>query len=154
MKTICTEMKKNGRERLTPEDLLVLCLLSVGDHVLNGGGGVAAQLSEAHGQPSSLPSHCIVLATGASSEILYFTISDPDPHESASTLGSTGPGSVLEMWIRIRIQEQENLPKLEINLTFQHDFCTYVGIFFDILPIKIKKLFFKFLNPTFSDGKA
>jgi hypothetical protein len=66
-------MKNNMRKRLTPEDLLVLCLLSVGDHVLNGGGRVAAQLGEAHGQASSLPSHCIILATGASSEIfLYF----------------------------------------------------------------------------------
>ena len=43
------------------EDLLVLSLLCVGDHVLDGCLGLGAELNEAHGDAGSLAGHCIVL---------------------------------------------------------------------------------------------
>jgi hypothetical protein len=47
------------------------------------------------------------------------------------------PGSAYVMWMRIRIQEQGNLPKLKNKPDFQlfkKGFCIYLGMLYDLLP--------------------
>ena len=46
---------------VTSKNLLVLSLLGVSDHVLDGGGGLAAQFCEAHGHTCSLAGYSVIL---------------------------------------------------------------------------------------------
>ncbi len=58
---------------------------------------------------------------------------DPDPHSSACL----GSGSCSVLGMRIRIQEHGKLTKMykwTLFPSFQKGLCTFVGMFFDILP--------------------
>ena len=67
---------------LTSEDLLVLSLLGVGDHVLYSGGGLAPQLGQSHSQPSSLTSHCVVLVNQSINNTVVNSYGLQPPHVS------------------------------------------------------------------------
>jgi hypothetical protein len=57
---------------------------------------------------------------------MYSSVGDQDPR----LFGYPGSGSVLEMRIRIRTEEQRNWPKNSLS----SGFFTYVEMFYDLLP--------------------
>ncbi len=78
---------------------------------------------------------------------------DPDPPLDPHSLCCLVSGSVLRMRIQIRIQEHGNWPKFTNKPGFLPfiKLCTFVGMFFDLLPSL--NIYFSCKNLTFVTQK-